>query len=258
MVNVITASQRLAESHGIKLAFVGPPEVGKTHAIRMLDPVTTAFVDCDKGSRALGNWGGNILRVRSWEECRDIAVQLIGADPTVLAGRHYSRGHLADVGGLLEGYTTVVIDSVTEAVRMALHQAGQQPESFSERTGKRDTRGLYGWLLREVSQWLGHFRHADDMTVIFIVVLEQKEDDLGYKRWRMQLASSQLREELPSIVDEVITLQKIDFGDGNPARAFVCTSPNPWGYPTKDRSGRLEQLEEPNLAKLLMKLNGRV
>jgi hypothetical protein len=36
----------------------------------------------------------------------------------------------------------------------------------------------------------------------------------------------------------------------------VCTNPNPWGYPAKDRSGRLEQLEPPNLGALIGKLTG--
>jgi hypothetical protein len=62
---------------------------------------------------------------------------------------------------------------------------------------------------------------------------------------------------LPGIVDEIITMQFIDFGDGMPVRAFVCTSPNPWGYPAKDRSGRLKQLEEPHLGKLIEKLTAK-
>jgi hypothetical protein len=37
-------------------------------------------------------------------------------------------------------------------------------------------------------------------------------------------------------------------------RAFVTTSPNPWGFPAKDRTGRLSQIEEPDLGKLLTKL----
>jgi hypothetical protein len=53
----------------------------------------------------------------------------------------------------------------------------------------------------------------------------------------------------------VITLQWLDFGDGKPVRAFVCTQPNPWGLPAKDRSGRLGQIEEPHLGKLLTKLS---
>jgi hypothetical protein len=39
-----------------------------------------------------------------------------------------------------------------------------------------------------------------------------------------------------------------------PVRAFVCTEPNPWRLPAKDRSGRLDQVEPPDLGKLLNKL----
>ena len=48
----------------------------------------------------------------------------------------------------------------------------------------------------------------------------------------------------------------IDFGDGKPVRAFVCTAPNPWNYPAKDRAGRLEQIEKPHLGELIAKLTG--
>ena len=61
--------------------------------------------------------------------------------------------------------------------------------------------------------------------------------------------------ELPGIVDQIITYQFLDFGDGKAlSRGFVCTSPNSWGYPAKDRSGRLDQIEQPDLGRLLSKL----
>ena len=44
-------------------------------------------------------------------------------------------------------------------------------------------------------------------------------------------------------------------GENGPFRAFVCRSLNEWGYPAKDRSGRLETLEEPHLGKLLEKMS---
>jgi len=43
---------------------------------------------------------------------------------------------------------------------------------------------------------------------------------------------------------------------GNPYRAFVCQTLNQWGYPAKDRSGRLDLLEEPHLGRLLEKMSG--
>jgi hypothetical protein len=58
-------------------------------------------------------------------------------------------------------------------------------------------------------------------------------------------------------VDQIATMQFVDFGDGNKVRALVCTQPNPWNYPAKDRAGRLEQVEEPHLGKWLAKLTGK-
>ena len=47
----------------------------------------------------------------------------------------------------------------------------------------------------------------------------------------------------------------VDFGDDKPpTRGFICTTPNPWQFPAGDRSGKLEQIEEPDLGKLITKL----
>jgi hypothetical protein len=51
------------------------------------------------------------------------------------------------VGGALENldrYQTIFVDSITEIARLSFRYAEQQPEAFSERTGKKDTRGAYG------------------------------------------------------------------------------------------------------------------
>ncbi|MBO6773868.1 MAG: hypothetical protein JJ898_21305, partial [Thalassospira sp.] len=47
-------------------------------------------------------------------------------------------------------------------------------------------------------------------------------------------------------------------GDGEPFRAFVCQTLNPFGFPAKDRSGRLDQIEEPHLGRLMEKIGGPV
>ena len=38
-------------------------------------------------------------------------------------------------------------------------------------------------------------------------------------------------------------------------RRFVCRSGNPFGLPAKDRSGRLDMTEPPDLGALLTKIN---
>ena len=51
-------------------------------------------------------------------------------------------------------------NSITDLTRQAMAYASQQPEAFSERSGKPDVRGAYGLLGREVIQALKHLQHA--------------------------------------------------------------------------------------------------
>ena len=46
--------------------------------------------------------------------------------------------------------------------------------------------------------------------------------------------------------------------EGNGYRAFINHTLNPWGYPAKDRSGRLEMIEEPHLGRLMAKIRNPV
>jgi hypothetical protein len=91
--------------------------------------------------------------------------------------------------------------------------------------------------------------------VIFVGILERNIDEFNVATWQLQSEGSTTARELPGIVDQIITMQFLDFGDGKPPiRGFVCTNPNPWSYPAKDRSGRLDQIEQPDLGALLHKL----
>jgi AAA domain len=155
----------------------------------------------------------------------------------------------------LDQYTTLFVDSLTAITRLSFRWAEQQPEAFSDRSGKKDTRSAYGLLGREMVLWLNQLQHARDKNVIFVGVLERNIDEFHVATWQLQSEGSKTSRELPGIVDEILTMQFLDFGDGKPPmRGFVCTSPNSWGYPGKDRSGRLEQVEPPDLGKLLTKL----
>jgi hypothetical protein len=140
--------------------------------------------------------------------------------------------------------------------RLSYRHAEQQPEATSARTGAKDTRAAYGLHGRQMVHWLQQLQHVRGKNVIFVAVLERVADEFNrFVEWRPQLEGQKTARELPGIVDQIVTMQFIDFnGDGRPVRAFVCTSPNSWGYPAKDRSGRLEQFEPPDLGKLIAKL----
>ena len=105
--------------------------------------------------------------------------------------------------------------------------------------------------------WLMPLQQARAVHVIFLGVLETVTDDYNRTEHRLQLEGARTGRELPAVVDQVITMHWLDFGDGVLTRAFVCTAPNRWQFPAKDRSGRLEQVEEPHLGKLLAKLSAK-
>jgi hypothetical protein len=160
-------------------------------------------------------------------------------------------------------YRTIFADSITDLTRLAMTYSKQQPEAFSEKTGKPDIRGAYGLLGREVIKLLKHLQHAPGKNVIFVGVLEPVKDDFGRETWEPQMEGGKVGRELPGIVDQVVTMGFFDHDEqgwhhapGKGAhRAFVCKSPNPWGLPAKDRGGNLDLIEEPHLGKLIDKIN---
>jgi energy-coupling factor transporter ATP-binding protein EcfA2 len=257
-VQIISADERLRERRGAKVLILGPTGVGKTSLLRTLDPERTLFIDVEAGDLAVLDLPVPTVRLDDWPTARDLACRIGGANKSFPATACYSPAHFAAIGRSLENldrYETIFVDSLTAISRLSFRWAEQQPEAYSERTGRKDVRGAYGLHARELILWLNQLQYARAKHVIFVGILESVVDELKHVEWQLQAEGSKTSRELPGIVDQVITYQYLDYGDGKPpSRGFVCTNPNPWGYPAKDRSGRLDQIEQPDLGKLLTKL----
>jgi hypothetical protein len=261
-MQIISADERLRERRGAKLLIMGPAGIGKTSLLRTLDPARTLFLDVEAGDLAVIDVPVPTIRVATWEMARDIACRIGGPNKSFAQTMCYSASHFDAIGGALPNlnhYDTVFIDSITAISRLAFRWAEQQPEGYSERSGKKDVRGCYGLLGREMLLWLNHLQHARAKNVVFVGILERVVDEFNRGEWQLQCEGSKTARELPAIVDQIITMNWVDFGDGKPlARAFICTAPNSWGVPAKDRAGRLDQVEPPDLGKLLTKLTTKL
>jgi hypothetical protein len=259
-MKIFNADQRLAEKNSAKIPFVGPSGIGKTSLLRTLSEkllAATLLVDIEAGDIAVADLPVASVRPRRWEECRDLACALGGFNPALPATAAYSEAHFNEVMknnelASLTYYEILFVDSLTAAARLSFTWAEQQPEAFTDR-GRKDLRAIYGLHARTMIGWLNQLQHARGRTVVFVAVLERNVGECNIATWQPQIEGGKTGRELPAIVDQIITMNWIDFGDRRPVRAFVCT-PNPWGYPAKDRSGRLEQLEPPDLGALIEKL----
>lgn len=258
-LKIITADERAAEQKGVKALILGPSGIGKTSLLRTIDTDKVLFLDVEAGDLSVSDVRVDTIRPKTWPEMRDIACWLGGPNHARSPNQTYSQAHfdavvaqLGDASALAK-YDTLFIDSLTVASRICFAWAQTQPEAFSEKTGKPDTRGAYGLLGRDFIEWVTQLQHTRNKNVVFLAILDQVKDDFGRASWEVQAAGSAIGRQLPGIVDQVVTMAQIDFGDGKPVRAFATKFENPWGFPAKDRSGRLEPVEEPHLGKLIDK-----
>ncbi|MDD9977090.1 MAG: ATP-binding protein, partial [Boseongicola sp.] len=253
---IISADERMSEQRGIKGCIFGKSGIGKTSLLWTLDAQSTLFFDLEAGDLAIEGWSGDTIRPRTWIECRDFAVFIGGPNPALRDDQVYSQAHYDAVceqfgdPTALNKYQTVFIDSITVAGRLCFQWAKGQPQAVSERTGKPDMRGAYGLHGQEMIAWLTHLQHTRDKNVWFVGILDEKLDDFNRKTFVPQIDGSKTGNELPGIVDEVVAMAEVSPDGSDPYRAFVCHTLNPFGFPAKDRSGRLDQIEEPHLGRL--------
>jgi len=260
-MKIIGADERLNEPRGVKILLIGKTGVGKTSQLRTLDTDRVLFLDGEAGDLSVQDVAVDTIRIDDWTTARNVAVRIGGPNPSFAPTSCYSEAHYKAVGGALENldrYKLIFVDSITAISRLSFRSAEQQPEARSERTGAKDLRSTYGLHGREMLMWLHQLQHVRSKHVVFVGVLEKVTDDFGrFVEYRLQMEGQRVPREIGAIVDEVVVMEFLTFADREPTRGFVCSTPNPWGYPAKDRSGKLDQTEPPHLGKLIAKILNR-
>ena len=259
-MKIISAEERLKQHSGVKMAIFGSYGIGKTSLLKTLSEPTLCL-DFEAGLLAVQDWSGDSISVRTWEDARDLACLIGGVNPaskSVYGQRHFDSAKTKFKDCDFEKYKCIFIDSITIASKLCLAWCKNQPELFSEKSGKPDVRSAYGLLAAEMSSWINQFQHIPNNDVIFVGLLEQKTDDFHHTSWVPQIEGAKTTAELPGIVDEVISMVPVRDDAGKLDRKFICKTLNSNMYPAKDRSGCLDEIEEAHLGKLLNKIRSKL
>lgn len=272
-LKIISADERMAEAHLRGSVFVGGGyKVGKTSLLHGLPAATTLALDFEGGFLSVQTWGGDVIEIRDFVDAVDIACLIGGIDPSsgpndMFSKEHYDacKAKYPEIAAKMDKYRFIFFDSVSRLSFAAAKFAKQQPESFTDK-GKFDAWGMYGLIASNMIGLLNHMQHSRK-TCIFIGLLEDAEDSFKRHYWRIQMEGSKTARELPGIVDQVVTMMIADYNettgvwtpnDNGAHRAFVCHRANPWGFPAGTRSpGNIDMIEEPDLGKLIAKLQLR-
>jgi hypothetical protein len=258
-LKIVSAEERMKEQTSIKGVIAGPHGIGKTSLLWTLPQEQTLFINIEAGGLAVQNWPGDTISPSTWDECLDVACIFGGPDPSKRADQRYSQAHYdylcsehPDMVRLRDKYHIHFWDSISVASRLAWQWATGQPEAFSEKTGAKDTRGVYGLIGRDLVEWLTHIQHTSGKIVWVLCGLDTQDDFAN--PWKLQIEGAQAANKLPGIFDEIISMAMLQDENGNPYRAFVTQLVNTWKYPAKDRSGCLEMVEPPHLGALIAKI----
>ena len=264
---IITADERLAERRGIKMVIFGKSGIGKTSLL---------WTARSRDHACSSTW----RRATSPSRAGPAPPSVPGHGSSAATSPCSSAGPIppwparattASSTTMRSASATAIprcsiasrpcsSNSITVASRLCFAWAQTQPEAFSEKidpkTGrpKPDLRGAYGLHARAMLQWLTHLQHTRNKSIVFLGILDEKVDDFNRRIFVPQLDGAKTGLELPGIVDQVVAMVELRTPEGKPYRAFVCQTLNDWGYPAKDRSGRLDMVEQPHLGRLIDKI----
>lgn len=150
----------------------------------------------------------------------------------------------------VSNFDTICLDSLTEMAEKLLN---------SEKKLCKDPRAAYGNLIEQMTDLIRAFRDIKGRHIYFSAKQEWTKDDVsGITSYGPAMPGNKLGQALPYFFDEVFCLN-IGKGaataahpTGEPFR-YIQTQPD-FQYSAKDRSGRLDAWEPPDLTHIFNKM----
>ena len=220
----INKPDKLVDQQGAKLLIYGQAGAGKTYATQSM-PGNVLVISAEAGLLSIKDAPNvSAIEIKNYDDLREVYAAL-------------ASGELS--------FDSVCLDSVSEISEILL---------VHEKSRNKDGRMAYQNVSEAVTSLMRSFRDLD-MHVLFLCK-EGKDNNDGVFLFGPKMASKPLGEAITYFFDEVLALRVYDDvdekGDAVTKRALQTRIQG--GYTAKDRSGKLEPFEEPNLTALIKKL----
>lgn len=142
-------------------------------------------------------------------------------------------------------FQSVALDSISEVAEVVLQH---------ELKKNKDGRAAYGELNTTMQELIRAFRDLPGKHVYMSAKLEKSQDEMGKLLYNPSMPGKSLTQGLPYFFDEVLALRVERDAENNTQRALMCDSDGVWL--AKDRSGKLEAWEAPDLGAIIAKIGG--
>jgi len=211
-------------ANGVKLLVYGQAGAGKTSLIRTLPkPVV---LSAEGGLLSIQDADIPFIEITSMEELQEAYMWCRDSEEA-------------------KDFETIALDSISEVAEVVLNH---------ELKTNKDGRAAYGELNKQMTGLIRAFRDLPSKHVYFSAKLEKSQDEMGKLLYNPSMPGKSLTQSLPYFFDEVLALRVERDSDGINQRAIMCDTDGLWL--AKDRSGKLEPWEAPDLGEIIRKIGG--
>ena len=222
-INVKTTGSLAA--NGVKVLVYGQAGAGKTSLIKTLP--SPIVLSAEGGLLSIQDADLPFIEITSMTELQEAYTWLTSSDEA-------------------KAYKSVALDSISEIAEVCLN---------TEKKATKDPRQAYGAMQEQMADIIRAFRDLPGRHVYMSAKLEKTQDEMGRVLYSPSMPGNKTGQALPYFFDEVLALRVEKDGDGNTQRALMCDSDGLWL--AKDRSGKLDMWEAPDLSAVFAKIGGK-
>jgi hypothetical protein len=211
-------------ANGVKLLVYGNAGSGKTSLIPTLpNPVV---LSAEGGLLSIADADLPFVEVSSYDTLMEAYRWVIESDEA----KHFE---------------SIALDSISEIAEVVLNH---------EKKIAKDPRQAYGAMQEQMADIIRAFRDIPGKHIYFTAKCEKATDESGRILYAPSMPGNKTGQSLPYFFDEVLALRVEKDAEGVAQRALMCDSDGIWQ--AKDRSGKLDGWEAPDLGAIIAKIGG--